>query len=288
MISVILPIYNTKNYLRQCVDSILSQTYKNWELIAVDDGSTDGSDLLIDEFENSDKRIKVIHKQNGGLSDARNVGVSLAKGEWIYFADSDDWLDAAALETLMRFAEKTNCDVVQGNIYYSFPDHCLYRNSSSEERKKCVIPGKEAMRLLIINDRIKNFAWGKLYKKDLIENLPFRVGKYFEDSFWQHLVMDRVKRYGIIDTPLYFYRQRPDSISGSHSEKFKDLIAGYKERLDFINDKYPQYSKLMKKKYKEIYNQINKGNSLKYKMGFFVKRIYQTLFTRKKYIVIRK
>ena len=210
MISVILPIYNVEAYLPQSVESVLNQTYKDLQIILVDDGAKDSSGSLCDEYAKKDSRIKVIHKPNGGLSDARNVGTEAATGDWIFYLDSDDWMEPNTLETLLDFAEKNYCDVVQGGLYYAYPDYLLKR----EEKEPTLLNREAAMKELIINDRVKNFAWGKLYKTALVKDLKFPKGKFYEDSYWQHLVMDRVNCYGILDTPLVYYRQRPDSISG--------------------------------------------------------------------------
>ena len=256
MISVVVPVYNVASYLPQCLDSLLSQTYKDLEIIIVNDGSTDDSPQICDSYATKDRRVKVVHKTNGGLSDARNVGVTQATGDRIYFADSDDWVDKNAILKLYEFAIANDCDIVQGNMYYAYPDYLLYRNVSLQEHKKMVLKREEAMRELIINDRIKNFAWGKLYKTCLVRNLEFPIGKFFEDSFWQHLVIDRIERYGIIDEPLYYYRQRSDSISGDKLNKTEDLLEGYRYRLAFVREHYPQYETLMRKMYNKTYAQL--------------------------------
>lgn len=266
MISVLVPVYNVQPYLAQCVESIRSQTFYDLEIILVDDGSPDECPKLCDDYAVEDERIKVIHKSNGGLSDARNAGVKVAGGEWIYFADSDDWLNTAAIQKLYDFAIANDCDVVQGNMYYTYSDHLLYRKATRRERKANILLRDEAMRALIVNDRVKNFAWGKLYRTELIKDLEFPVGKFFEDCFWQHLVIDRVVRYGIIDEPLYYYRQRADSISGGRSDKKKDLLEGYSIRLDFIRNKYPDFENLMKRKYDELYHSLYVSDS--YMTGF--------------------
>lgn len=281
MISVIIPVYNVFPYLSECVDSVLSQTYQDLEIIIVDDGSVDGCLELCDEYVRKDRRVKVIHKKNGGLSDARNVGMGVAQGEWVYFVDSDDWLDRSAIKKLYDYAVTNHCDAVQGNMYYVYKDYMLYRNVSKQERKKHILKRDEAMHELIINDRIKNFAWGKLYKKILIQDLLFPVGKFYEDSFWQHLVIDRVSRYGIIDEPLYYYRQREDSISGERSDRLNDLLEGYKSRLSFIQEEYPELQSLMRKKYNSLKEQITSSRSAVSYIKQFMQRIKRRLITNK-------
>ena len=262
MISIIIPIYNVSKYLSQCIDSVLFQSYTDLEIILVDDGSTDDCPKMCDNYREQDSRVRVIHKKNGGLSDARNVGIKIATGEWTFYLDSDDWLDKETIAKLYRFAIDNDCDVVQGNMYYAYDDHLLYRQAKRNEQKKNVLSRYEAMRELIINDRVKNFAWGKLYKTNIIKDLDFPVRKYFEDSFWQHLVIDRVERYGIIDEPLCYYRQRGDSISGTPSNRLNDLLEGNRVRMSFIREKYPELLPLMKKKYDELYEQINPSSGM--------------------------
>lgn len=249
MISIIIPVYNVEQYISSCLQSLINQSLSDWECILVDDGSTDESPQLCDEYASRDARIRVIHRPNGGLSDARNAGMRVVRGKWIYFIDSDDWIHPEALQQLRDFAVKNHCEVVQGNLYYTYKDHLLYRQTNKKELRQHVFDREEAMRLLIVNDRIKNFAWGKLYRADIIRDLDFPVGKYFEDIYWQHLVMHRVKQYGIIDEPLYYYRQRESGISGEFSERNLDLLKGYEDRIRFIHEHYPQYDDLMLKMY---------------------------------------
>lgn len=286
MISVIVPIYNVIQYLPQCMESILAQSWQDMEIILVDDGSKDECPRLCDEYAAQDARIRVIHKPNGGLSDARNAGMRVAKGEWIYFIDSDDWMHPDALKQLYEFAIKNQCEVVQGNLYYAYKDHLLYRLPNKKESNQYVFEREEAMRLLIINDRVKNFAWGKLYRADILRDLDFPVGKYFEDSFWQHKVMHRVKHYGIIDEPLYYYRQREDSISGTASSRLKDLVEGYDERLAFIQEHYPQFVPLMKKMCQKVHDQVYPSNNVSFKIKSFLARVKDRLFSKSKYIKI--
>lgn len=284
MISIIIPVYNVSAYLPQCVESVLNQTYKDLEIILVDDGSKDNSGTLCDEYAKKDSRIKVIHKENGGLSDARNVGTSQAKGNWIFYLDSDDWIVPNAIEVLFQYAIQNGCDAVQGGLYYAYPDHLLKRR----EEPSAVLNRNEAMKELIINDRVKNFAWGKLYKTSLVKDLLFPKGKFFEDCYWQHFVMDKVTRYGIIDAPLVYYRQRENSISGATSNRILDLLQGNRDRLDFVKEKYPQYVNLMKITIFKLAMSVNPDNKRKWKILFFLYRIKEKLFPRVKYLRIER
>lgn len=280
MISVIIPVYNVSAYLSQCLESVLRQTYKDLEIILVDDGSKDNSGMLCDEYAAKDSRIKVIHKENGGLSDARNFGTAQASGGWIFYLDSDDWMANNTLETLLQYAEINNCDAVQGGMYYAYPNHLLKR----KEKPSTVLSRNAAMKELIINDRVKNFAWGKLYRTELVKDILFPKGKFFEDCYWQHLVIDRVNRYGIIDTPLLYYRQRPDSISGTISNRYDDLIEGYEIRLKFIQEHYPKFIKLMQKKYEEMKEVKYPSKNPFRRLSRLVKRIKERVCPSVKYI----
>ena len=241
-ISIIVPIYNVSAFLPKCLDTIASQLRDDWELILVNDGSTDDSLQICNAFAEERSNVRIVNKPNGGLSDARNAGTAIAQGEWIYYIDSDDWLAEDAIPKLLDFAMKNNCDVVQGGIYYAYSDHLLY---DSRVSARAVLDNHEAMRQLIINDTVKNFAWGKLYKAELVRDIPFPVGKYFEDSYWQHLVMQRVVRYGIVSEPLYYYRQRESGISGEFSIRNLQLAEGYESRLAFIQQNYPDLTPMM-------------------------------------------
>ena len=246
ILSIIIPIYNVAEYLTQCLDSAYSQVRDNYEVILVDDGSTDNSGDICDEYKLKYPQTIVIHKENGGLSDARNAGIKVATGEYIYFIDSDDWLAPNAISTLIDYAIENKCEVVQGGLFYAYNDYLLYDNSKTTP---FILNRNQAMKELIKNDYIKNFAWGKIYKTEIVKKHLFIKGVYFEDSYWQHHIIHAVNNYGVIPTPLYYYRQRESSISGAFSIKIIDLLKGYEQRLLFVSDKYPQYTKLIAKKF---------------------------------------
>lgn len=245
-LSIIIPVYNVAEYLKQCLDSVYSQIRDNYEVILVDDGSTDNSGDICDEYKLKYSQTIIIHKKNGGLSDARNAGIKVATGEYIYFVDSDDWLVSNAISTLLDYAIENKCEVVQGGLFYAYNDYLLYDNS---QKTPFVLNKNQAMKELIKNDYIKNFAWGKIYKTEIVKKYLFIKGVYFEDSYWQHHIIHEVNNYGVIPTPLYYYRQRESSISGTFSIKILDLLKGYEQRLLFVSDKYPQYTKLIAKKF---------------------------------------
>ena len=244
-ISIVIPVYNVQEYLPKCLDSLYEQIDGSVEVILVNDGSTDDSRAICEKYARTFPNTILVNKENGGLSDARNAGTAVATGEYIYYLDSDDWFAPDAIKTLYDFAEENNCEVVQGGFYYAYDDHLLF---DAKYKEAFVLDRNEAMLQLIKNDYVKNFAWGKLYKSEIVKRYPFPKGKYFEDSYWQHLVMNEVTNYGIVPTPLYYYRQRSSGISGEFSIKNLDLLKGYEERLKFVQKFYPKYVKVMSAK----------------------------------------
>ena len=191
-VSIVVPIYKVEKYLRRCVDSIINQTYRNLEIILVDDGSPDKCGQIIDEYKEKDSRIISLHKKNGGLSDARNYGMKYVTGEYIFFLDSDDYIKSETIETLINLSLKYQADIVQGGFYYKYENYLLYDDRYyKEDSDPIILDNKELMYELIVNERVKNFAWGKLYKTDLIKDLLFEKGVLFEDVFWAHNVMSK-------------------------------------------------------------------------------------------------
>lgn len=238
-VSVIVPIYKVEKYLNRCIDSILNQTYKNIEVILVDDGSPDKCGEIADIYEIKDTRVKSVHKENGGLSDARNYGMKYVSGEYVFFVDSDDWLKEEMIENLLDLAITSEADVVQSGFYYAYETYLLYDDRYySEDMLPIKLNKDELMRELVINERVKNFAWGKLYKTNLIKDLPFKEGVLFEDVFWAHKVMDRIDKYIICHKPMYYYLQRSDSIVSTYTVRNLDIIKGLKERHKFIEENY--------------------------------------------------
>lgn len=258
-ISIIIPCYNVEEYLAYCIDSFITYLQDGCEVILVNDGSTDGSLRICEKYQQLfPDIIHIVNKENGGLSDARNAGTAKASGEYIYYIDSDDWITHNTINELYDFAIRNNCDIVQGGFFYAWEKYLLYDNRYlSDTDKPFVLDRDTAMHELIKNNYIKNFAWGKLYKADIVKRHKFPKGKFFEDSYWQHLVMHEVERYGILTEPLYYYRQRETGISGTFTTHSIDLLIGYKERIKFIDNYYPQYSSEMKQLYNKLCIQFN-------------------------------
>lgn len=245
MVSVIIPVYNVAAYLPRCLDSLTKQDFEGaMEIILVDDGSTDSSAAICQDFCRTCPQATLHRQENKGLSEARNAGIKAASGEWLFFLDADDWLAPQALSKLLSYADANVCDMVIGSFYYAFDDHLLYDDRWFNGQEPFILSREDAMRELILQHFFKNFAWGKLYRADVVKKHPFRPGVYFEDSYWQHLIVHEMQRIGVIPEPLYYYRQRTDSISGSFSARNLDLLKGNEERLHFIIDHYPSLTEI--------------------------------------------
>lgn len=241
LMSVIISVYKVEDYLDKCVNSIVNQTYKNLEIILVDDGSPDNCPAMCDEWAKKDKRIKVIHKQNGGLSSARNAGLDICTGDYIMFVDSDDYCALNICEVLLNQLEKNDADFSMCMAQKFDEDHQVevIQNQQSEVS---VYSGMDVIeQVYYTNIPYIMTAWGKLYKKELFNNLRYPVGKLHEDEFIIANLLHITKRFVYVTDYLYFYLQRSTSIMGNISEKnIRDLYEATVLRDKFLNEKYPQ------------------------------------------------
>ena len=236
VISVIVSIYNVQNYVEKSVQSIQKQTYKNLEIILVDDGSTDNSGKICDEFAKKDTRIKVIHKANGGLSSARNEGIKIATGEYIAFVDGDDWIDETMYEDMLGAILSSKADLAICN-YKEVSKNSIRDNSTD---KITVFEGREVLKVFIEEDvtyQIQNAAWNKLYKRNLMGDLRFPEGKLFEDIVYTTKLLAKSKRSVYLDKAYYNYIfDRSDSIMNSKKVErlLTDQVPAYKEKGEFL------------------------------------------------------
>lgn len=244
-ISIIIPIYNVSEYLNNCLNSVVNQTYKNLEIILVNDGSTDDSAEIARIFSDKDVRIQLVHQQNQGLSGARNTGLKYVTGDYVFYLDSDDYLENNALELLINSAQKHQADVVQGNFYYDYPDYLMYGNWLDEDEK--VYNRKQVLEAVIEQKEIKNFAWGKLIQTEIAKKHLFPEGMFFEDTLWMTEIANEVQKYVVLKTPVLYYRQRTTGISGNFSIRNLDQLELYSKRLNLIEKEYPElYHKALK------------------------------------------
>lgn len=247
LISIIVPIYNVEPYLRKCIDSIINQTYKNLEIILVDDGSPDNCGSICDEYAKTDSRIKVIHKVNGGLSDARNAGLRIATGEWITFVDSDDWLENNALEQMLNLANSNHADLIIGSTQkINDADNSIVWVDSSDTECQ-IMNSTQAMCDFFLNGCA---SWARLYKANIHKDVLFPVGEINEDEAIVLTILEKCTK--IIRTPtiVYNYRYRAQSITtSSFSIKKLDWCKHCKQNSDYITNKYPDLIPLARKRY---------------------------------------
>lgn len=241
-VSVIVPVYNVENYITTCINSICKQKYTNLEIIVVDDGSSDNSGILCDELAQKDSRIQVLHKQNGGLSDARNCGISLATGEYLCFVDSDDYIDEEMISTLYMLIVRYNADISSCAYTMRYPDYDEIINEGAEV--VCYSP-EEAFKVLLHRNNIGVIAWNKMYKKDLFNKINYPVGQHFEDINTTYKLIDKAKRIVYTPKSYYYYVQRSTSINGNNFAKVRfsptiyDMEKAADELFDFVKQKYP-------------------------------------------------
>ncbi len=214
LVSVIVPVYNVEAYLDKCLQSVLVQTHSNLEIILVDDGSIDASGQMCDGYADKDSRIKVIHKENGGLSDARNAALDIMSGEYVTFIDSDDYVDRRLIERLLACITEQNADLTVGGFVKTIAEIEDERNLGPERREQ-VITARDAMFCMFYRKGFPTYAHGKLYRSSLFEHIRFPVGKLFEDIITVYQVLCVSGKIGIVDYPMYYYRQRRESIINS-------------------------------------------------------------------------
>ena len=236
-ISVIVPIYKVEAYLDKCVQSIVDQTYTNLEIILVDDGSPDRCGQMCDAWAEKDSRIRVIHKENGGLSDARNAGLEIATGTYIAFVDSDDWVSVEYISSMYRAIQETGAQIAGCGICTVFDGQEPDEGTGTGEL--CIYSSEEAIGALLQGQGLRAVAWNKLYHKSLLEGERYPVGKHHEDEFFTYRIFEKADRLVCVDERLYFYLQRQGSIMRSFSIKRLDALDAYLERLQFLEKRYP-------------------------------------------------
>ena len=242
-ISVIVPVYKVEPYLDKCISSIVNQTYKNLEIILVDDGSPDNCPAMCDAWAEKDSRIRVMHKTNGGLSDARNAGMAVATGELMAFVDSDDWIVPDMYEYLYQRLTEDNSDIAACGVQMVWEDKTPSRMLTQEGN--CVLNQEEAMRAIIEESWLKQPVWYKLYKTALVRDILFPVEKYHEDVFWSYQAVGKAQKVSVSDHIGYYYLQRGGSIMGAgYSLKRLDAVEAKVQRCTYIQERFPALSPL--------------------------------------------
>lgn len=229
-ISVIVPVYNVEYYLEKCIQSICTQTYSRLEIILVDDGSTDRSGRICDQWAQQDPRIKVIHKENGGLSDARNAGIEAASGNYYMFIDSDDTICPDMAERLYAAATRQNCEIAVCNMVR------IYDDGSTE-------PFYHPVDILTVLDGLQRFetlcqpsVCNKMFLAELFRDIRFPKGKYYEDTFVYHILAHRASRIALTGHDGYFYLSRKESILGQpqYSDRYFDFVEAVYNRMTYL------------------------------------------------------
>lgn len=243
--SVIVPVYNVDRYLGRCIKSIMQQSYRNLEIILVDDGSTDNSGTICDTFKETDDRIIVIHKENGGLSDARNAGIKMFTGEYVTFIDSDDYVSPDMISLMLTVLKQSSCQIVQCEFVRGKDD--TYKFTGNGKYK--VYNKRNAFE----NRGVHVCVWGKLYEKSLIKGRYFPIGKINEDEYYTYKCVYESNRTAIMPDALYYYFQRSNSIM--HKKKTylnMDILDAFDERIKYFQDRKEERLVIISRKEKCI------------------------------------
>lgn len=240
LISIIIPVYNTESFIKECIESVLKQTYRNLEIILVDDGSPDGSGHICDVYAERDSRIKVIHKLNGGLSDARNVGIKIAQGKYLIFIDSDDCVAERMVEKLYLAAEEEQADMAMCNFEYIYEKGVERNSSLSDSPIKNEVLLKEEVIDKLFQDKAWYYivAWNKIYKRELWKDLHYPKGYIYEDEAVIHRLLNRCNKVVTLEEKLYYYRQVQGSIMHcDNKEKRLDIYFALADRILYLHKK---------------------------------------------------
>ena len=235
-VSIIIPVYNVEKYLPQCLDSVLSQTFKDLEVLVVDDGSTDKSGRICDEYAAADSRIRVFHTENRGLSAARNYGLDRCNGEYVAFLDSDDWLEEKAIRLLVEAILSESADIAVCGHYVEWIDHSEVGMASMSSR---VPQGDQIIRDYLHGNDIGVQVWNKLYRVRLFEHIRFPVERLHEDIVTTYRLLDAARRLVRVPEPLIHYRMRKSSIGKTHRLKnLTDCWTSCYERYEALKERY--------------------------------------------------
>ena len=237
LVSVVIPVYKVEAFLDRCVQSVCAQSYRNLEIVLVDDGSPDGCPALCDAWAEKDARVRVRHQQNAGLAAARNRGVELATGEYVSFVDSDDYLAPDAIELLLRLLREQEADIAAADCVKTQEDSVAF-DRTGEERVR-VFTGEEACMTLQGWELYMPMvtAWGKLFPRELLLREPFKEGRLHEDEATTYRLYFAVRRVALSSRPIYAYYQNPNSIMHTRSERSqRDILLAYAEQVRFFEE----------------------------------------------------
>lgn len=302
LVSIIIPIYNVEKYLKRCVDSVIKQSYCNLEIILVDDGSPDRCGEICDEYAQTDIRIKVIHKQNGGLSSARNAGLDICKGDYVLFVDSDDWIKGDAVENALTYIRNSKADILAFSFYVASMEKAEDNYNITHVRVNDFEKNEAAYLLQNFReewDKVLIVAWNKLYRRKIFDNVRFIEGVYHEDEYAITEILKNADRIHSIDLPFYYYYLSENSIMRNknknvNTKKTIDLIQMYRKRvICFLKLGYIEQAKYSFFDYigtiKESYSQLKKSDRKKIEKEMFeLKKLAKNLELRSSLSVLFK
>lgn len=278
-VSIIVPVYNVEKYLNKCLNSIICQTYKNIEIIVVNDGSTDDSYSIMEDWKRKDNRVKIYSKENGGLSDARNFGVKKSSGNYLMFIDSDDYIDNKMVEIMYKDIKLNNSDFCFCNIYYQYDDHKKIAVDIKNQSRTFSGKGKFSF-LFDLHKKISVMACNKMYRKSLFDGITYPLNKLNEDEYVIYDLINKSNVISYISKPLYYYYQRGNSIMHKfNSKRFEvfDLLENRTKK--FESEKLIEFANK-----NDIFNYIISVNNLcDYKMSKdYNKDIFNTNYQKMK------
>ncbi len=278
LISVIIPVYKVEKYLEKCIQSVINQTYENLQIILVDDGSPDNCGKICDEYAKKDHRIEVIHKSNGGLSDARNKGLEIAKGEYIGFVDSDDYIEADMYEVLYNLLKQYNADVSICNFYTVSQGKISIKNADNGINEYNRI---EILKEILLDKNIQSYAWNKLYKKELFDEIKYPIGKKYEDIGTTFFLLEKCNKVVVTGKSEYYYINRQDSIVNNVTETtITDYIELIMQRYDYIEENIKELSSYNKDYLKRILKTAEKDIKSLNEVGDYTKKKYEELYNK--------
>jgi glycosyltransferase involved in cell wall biosynthesis len=244
---VVAPVYNVENYFVEFIESVINQTYKKLQIILVDDGSTDNSGFLCDEYAKKDCRITVVHQENQGAGAAKNTGLDLVKGEYFSIIDSDDYLELNMYERMLNSFFTENCDVVQCMFYNAFVNNKYPRQFNFQQKNKNALSSQRFLYEMIYDWKYRIF-WNKLFKTSLLQDIRFPVGRKIDDEFFTYKLICNAKKIVNINDCLYNYRMRKSSVVHANSKNvlLKDMLDCFIEREEYISQRYPNLKSILR------------------------------------------
>ena len=300
-VSIIIPVFNVENYLERCLKSVICQSFKDIEIIIINDGSTDKSLEICKKFAELDKRIILINQENSGVSAARNAGINISTGKYISFVDSDDFIEHDMIEFLLNNLEKNNADIATCGLYdcYIKNNNKIKRICNKNKNKFGIIDSHEALKEIFINGKVSFFIYDKLYKKKIFDNLRFCENIIYEDAEIMPKIITRASKIFYNFSPKYYYLRHENSITSSKFKKQDlDIIKISKKNLEFIKKNYNYASKQAEFRFlwsylalidKIIWSNLNLENSKEFKNILkFVKKNKFSIINNKYFTLKRK